>query len=151
MESRIVGPRGGSRLGAQSQPEGSILSAIIVGAKFGDTAIVAKEIFRTYGAKTGIGATPSKKYPLLLQVLGHILTAFDGTNPVFTLTETNIDDSGSTTIANIASFSSGLFSTHKVLTVDKKYKLTYTPATGTPTTGEAYFAIKVCGPGLNGL
>lgn len=166
METRMQGNRGRNTFG-------DILSAIGCGAKLGDAALVAVEIFRTDGAGSGTGfmqtqptypggvqalpgtggaaATP-KKFPLLVQFYGYLIAGFNGTAPVFTLTETNLDDSGSVVIANIASFSAnaaaGFVSIFKVLTVDKKYKLTYTPATGGPTTGEGYFFIKLGGPGV---
>ncbi len=148
MDSHITGCRGGNARGA-------VPSKVACGVKFGDTAMAAVEIFRTGGASSGLGEIPSmpaagKKHPLLIVVHGHILTAFNGTAPVFTLTETNLDDTGSVNIAAIADFTAGKFSLHKVLTTDKKYKLTYTPDTGgTPTsTGEGYFFIEVTGPGL---
>jgi hypothetical protein len=129
---------------------GSVLSVITVGIKFGDAALVAKEFFRTDGAKPSlIGQIPTKKNPLLVRFLGQIVTAFDGTAPAFTVTETNLDDSGSVSIAAIAGYTAGLFSSHKFLTVDKKYKLTYTIASAGPTAGEAYFSIWVAGPGLS--
>ena len=168
MDTHIIGPR--SREG-----KGAVVSLITAGAKFGDSALVAVEIFRTKGASSGLGfiqtedqisglttggagttqptgaaltAPTTRKFPIFLRFFGHILTTFDGTGPVFTLTETNLDDSGSATIANIASFSSGFFSSFKFLTTDKKYKLTYTPATGSPTGGEGYYGIECTGPGI---
>jgi hypothetical protein len=153
MESHIVGVRGATKGANQSIPYGSVLSMVSVGIKFGDAAVATKEIFRTTGAKTTLVGPniPSKKFPLFVRFFGHIPTAFDGTAPVFSLVETNIDDSGSVTIANIAAFAAGLFSSHKFITVDKKYKLLYTPATGAPTVGEGYYGIWVCGPGFNCL
>lgn len=170
MEEHIKGSRSGSAYG-------SLPSIVGVGAKLGDAALVAVEIFRTVGAGTGLGfmqvsptfpgavaALPGtvpaiaaqtvaapKKFPLFINFKGYLIAGFDGTGPAFTLTETNLDDSGGVTIANLAAFSAnaaaGNFSAFKVLTVDKKYKLTYTPATGGPTTGEGYFFIELCGPG----
>lgn len=157
MDSHIKGPRAPTKATFRASL-GAIVSAIIVGAKFGDPAINALEIFRTDGASSGLGPIAgiphitTKKFPLLIEFQGHISTTFDGTAPVFTLTETNLDDTGSVVIANIASFTAGFFSAFKILTAaDKKYKLTYTPATGAPTAGEGYFAIKATGPGENSI
>ncbi len=36
----------------------------------------------------------------------------------------------------------------RILTTDKKYKLLYIPATGSPTVGEAYFVLNLAGPGI---
>lgn len=154
MDTHIRGPRGATKGVYQNQPLGSVLSVITVGIKFGDAAVVAKEFFRTDGAKTSAGSTtawqiPTKRNPLLVRFFGQIVTAFDGTAPAFNLLETNLDDSGSVTIANIAGFTAGLFSSHKYLSVDKKYKLTYTIATGAPTVGEAYYSVWVAGPGFS--
>ncbi len=250
MDTHIDGPRG-------RRTKGAIVSQIICGAKFGDSALVAQEVFRTRGAASGLGfiqttdaiaslgaggagsdksSPTTRKFPLFLRVCGHLLTAFDGTAPLLALTETNLDGSGVVTIADLADFtgvaarpasvtdgasttssptitsatanftdedvgdpisgtgipansyigivnsstSIGLSSSptanvpvnfnttgttgitltfggrlvlfgpfFKVLTVDKIYKLTYTPATGSPTVGEAYFVIEITGPGLS--
>lgn len=148
MDTHMKGPRG-------KNAQGAIPSTIIVGAKYGDAAIATVEIFRTDGANTGLGPVQpnpapgfAKKYPIRISIFGHILTAFDGTGPVFTLTENNLDGTGGTTIASIASFAGGKFTLEKILTVDKKYSLTYTPGTVNPTVGEAYYAISVVGPGI---
>jgi hypothetical protein len=153
MDSHIIGPRGGTPKGSQTIPLGAIRSAITVGVKFGDAALSAKEIFRTTGALGGLGyGMPNKKNPIMVVFHGQIVTAFDGSvpSPVFSLTETNLDDSGSVTIAAIANFVAGFFNAYKFLTVDKKYKLTYTIG-GAATVGEGYFGITVNGPGYSGI
>src|SRR6266404_8156022 len=104
MDTHIKGPRGQSALG-------SVVSAIMAGAKFGDAALSAIELFRTDGAASGAGiiqlmpaypgatagetitaglagATPValKKFPIFLQFFGWLISGFDGTTPFFTLT-----------------------------------------------------------------
>lgn len=155
MDTHIKGPRGASALGA-------IDSTIIVGAKLGDAASAAVEIFRTDGASSGlgdihpfsspvIGQMTAKKFPLFLHIHGYLIAAFNGTSPVFKIVETNLDDTGAVDYIVLGDFSAnaaaGTVAKYKVLTSDKKYKLTYTPATGGPTTGEGYFALKITGPG----
>ena len=158
MDTHILGPRG-------RNAKGSVQSGIAAGIKFGDPAVASVEIFRTLGASSGLGpinalspamtipGITAKKFPLLLKVYGQIITGFDGAAPVFSLIETNLDDTGSVTLVNLAAFTGGnvtgaiLPFTTKVLVVDKKYKLLYTPGAG-GTVGEAYFFIQVMGPGL---
>lgn len=146
MDSHIKGARGGNAHGA-------IVSQVVDGSKYGDTAVVLREFCRTDGASSGLGLIPSmpgasKKYPLLIEIFGHILTAFNGTSPVFRLTETDLADGNAVVIANISDFSSSKFSLTKFITADKKYKLTYTPATGSPSAGEGFFSVKITGPGV---
>lgn len=157
MDTHIRGPRGVTKGANQNQPIGAISSILIAGVKFGDPALTAKEIFRTDGAKTSAGSStlysvPNRRNPLFVVIWGHIPVTFDGSvpSPVFSLTETNLDDSGSVTIAAIANFTAGLFNTYKVITVDKKYKLTYTLG-GSATVGEGYYIIGVAGPGYSAL
>src|SRR4051812_39068520 len=103
MDTHMKGCRG-------ANTQGAVVSSITAGAKFGDAALVTKEIFRTDGASSGLGPIPSmpgigKKFPLLIEIVGNIITAFNGTSPGFSLTETNLDDTGSVTIiANLAAF-----------------------------------------------
>lgn len=249
MDTHINGPRG-------KASKGAVVSQIICGAKFGDSALVSQEVFRTKGAASGLGfiqtedviaslgtggagsdktAPTTRKFPLFLNIWGHQLTAFDGTSPTLALVETNLDGTSPVTIVDLADFlvssaapasvtdgvtnsgsatvtsatanftnddigdpisgtgipaasyigivnsstSVGLSSSatanvpvnatasassltftfsnrivkfgpfFKVLTTDKVYKLTYTPATGSPTVGEAYFIIETTGPGIS--
>jgi hypothetical protein len=101
---------------------------------------------------TGGAAAAQRKFPLFLQFFGYLIAGFNGTGPVFSLIETNLDDTGSANIFVLADFSAnaaaGFVSKFKVLTVDKKYKLIYTPGTAGPTTGEGYFFVKLAGPGV---
>jgi hypothetical protein len=131
MDSHVTGPRGRNAYGA-------IVTAIGFGAARGDAAQTGKEITRTQGA--------SVKNPLLVEIFGHIRTAFDGTAPAFSLVETNLDGSGAATLANIAGFAGGKFALSFVLTVDKIYKVVYTPP-GDGTVGEGFYFLKVTGPG----
>lgn len=146
MDTHIKGPRGG-------RSQGAIVSQVCAGAKFGDNALSLVEFFKTDGASSGLGIVPNvpgtnKKFPILIEIFGHILTAFDGTGPVLRLTETNLDDTGAVVIANISDFTAGKFSLAKFITTDKKYKITYTIGTAGPTAGEGFFSVKATGPGI---
>lgn len=111
------------------------------------------------GTNIGGNAPTSKvlKYPLLLKVFGYIIQAFNGTTPAFTLVETNPDDSGSVNLVTLngggGTFAFGAttagtsLTAVKVLTADKKYKLTWN-SPGDTTTGEAYYFIELVGSGI---
>lgn len=119
MDSHITGPRGRNGYGA-------ILSGNTIRAAFGMAALAGIEVLRTFGA--------SAATPILVDITGKIPTAFNGSGAVFTLVETNLDGTGSTNIAAISDFSSGSFALRKFLTVDKIYRVTYTPRAGANAT-----------------
>jgi hypothetical protein len=109
MDTHIQGPRAGGAIAA-------VISAIIARASFGDADGTTK-LFQTVGAALDA--------PLFVRISGHIVTAFDGTNAVFTLQETALDGTGAVTRAQISSFSSGKFSLYYILTADKIYNLIF--------------------------
>lgn len=114
--------------------------AAVTGGALGNTTPAGDRVLlKTNGA--------SFTQPLLVELNEIQITAFDGTSPVVSIVSQNLDGSGEVIEFAIGDIvSKGAFQT-RIITVDKKYLVRYTPATGSPTAGDIWSLARVNGMG----